>query len=57
MKFKIVGGMPAIVRTFIENNNYSGVLEMQQQILLDYKEDITKYATSLDQAKILNVYL
>ena len=58
-KFKdymIVGGMPAIVSQFIENKNYSGILKMQQQILLDYKEDITKYAGGLDKTKILNCY-
>ena len=55
-EYLIVGGMPAIVRTFIENNNYSGILNMQKQIILDYKEDITKYANGLDQGKILNVY-
>lgn len=52
----IVGGMPAIVKRFIENKNYSGILEMQQQILLDYEEDITKYAGDLDKTKILNAY-
>lgn len=55
-EYMIVGGMPAIVKTFIENKNYSGILSMQEQILLDYKEDITKYATGLDQARVLNVY-
>ena len=55
-EYMVVGGMPAIVRTFIENNNYSGILNMQEQIILDYKEDITKYAKGLDQTKILNVY-
>lgn len=55
-EFMIVGGMPAIVKRFIENNNYSGILEMQRQILLDYEEDITKYAGSLDKTKILNAY-
>lgn len=55
-EYMIVGGMPLIVRTFIENKNYSGILNMQSQILLDYKEDITKYAQGLDQARILNVY-
>ena len=58
-KFKdymIVGGMPAIVSQFIENKNYSGILKMQQQILLDYEEDITKYAGGLDKTKILNCY-
>jgi len=29
---------------------------MQQQILLDYEEDITKYAQGLDKAKVLNIY-
>lgn len=55
-EYMIIGGMPAIVRTFIENKNYSGILNMQKQILLDYKEDITKYAKGLDQTRILNVY-
>ena len=55
-EYMIIGGMPAIVKTFINNKNYSGTLDLQKQILLDYKEDITKYAKGLDQAKILNVY-
>ena len=54
--YMIVGGMPAIVSEFIKNNNFSGILNMQKQILLDYEEDITKYANRLDQAKILSVY-
>ncbi len=55
-QYMIVGGMPAIVNTFVSNNNYQGILQMQQQILLDYEEDITKYAGGLDKTKILNVY-
>ncbi len=54
--YMITGGMPAIVKRFIENKNFSGILKMQQQILLDYEEDITKYAEGLDQSKILSVY-
>ena len=55
-EYMIVGGMPAIVNRFVEQNNYSGILNMQRQILLDYEEDITKYAGGLDKGKILNVY-
>ena len=55
-EYMVVGGMPAIVRRFIENKNFSGILEMQEPILLDYKEDITKYAEGLNQTRILNVY-
>ena len=55
-EYMIVGGMPAIVSQFIKNKNFSGILKMQQQILLDYEEDITKYAGGLDKTKILNCY-
>ena len=55
-EYIVVGGMPAIVNKFITQKNYSGILEMQKQILLDYEEDITKYANGLNQGKILNVY-
>ncbi|MDE8719305.1 ATP-binding protein, partial [[Eubacterium] siraeum] len=52
-EYMIIGGMPAIVYSFVTKKNYSGTLKMQKQILLDYEEDITKYATGLDQGKIL----
>ncbi len=55
-EYMIVGGMPAIVNQFVTNKNFSGILKMQQQILLDYEEDITKYAGGLDKTKILNCY-
>ncbi len=55
-EYMIVGGMPEIVKTFIDNKHFGGILKMQKQILLDYEEDITKYAEGLDKARILNVY-
>ena len=55
-EYMIIGGMPEIVNKFVTQKNYSGTLELQKQILLDYEEDITKYANGLDQGKILNVY-
>ena len=55
-EYLILGGMPKVVATFIENKNFSGTLKIQKQLLLDYEEDITKYASGLDKAKILNVY-
>lgn len=56
MDYVIVGGMPEIVKTYMKQNNFSGVLEMQRQIIKDYEEDITKYATGLDKGKVLAVY-
>ncbi len=55
-EYMVLGGMPAIVYSFVTKKNYSGTLKMQQQILLDYEEDITKYAQGLDKAKVLNIY-
>lgn len=55
-EYMVLGGMPAIVNSFVTNKNFSGTLKMQRQILLDYEEDITKYAGGLDKAKILSVF-
>ena len=54
--YMILGGMPAIVSRFIENKNFSGVLNLQKQILKDYEEDISKYAQGLDKARVLNAF-
>ena len=56
MQKAFVMGMPAIVNSFVKNKNYSGTLKLQKQILLDYEEDITKYAGGLDKEKILSIY-
>ena len=55
-EYLVLGGMPAVVWSFVEKGNYSGTLAMQKQLLLDYEEDITKYAQGMDQTRILNVY-
>ena len=54
--YMILGGMPKVVRTFIENKNFSGILTLQEQISKDYEEDISKYAKGLDKERILNAY-
>lgn len=54
--YLILGGMPNVVASFIKNKNFSGTLALQKQLILDYEEDITKYAVGLDKTKILNVF-
>lgn len=54
--YMVVGGMPAVVARYIAQGNFAGTLHMQRQLLLDYEEDITKYAAGLDRGRILNVY-
>lgn len=55
-EYMVLGGMPKVVFTFVTQKNYSGTLQLQKQLLLDYEEDITKYAGGLDKGKILDVY-
>lgn len=55
-EYMVLGGMPAVVFSFIKQKNYSGTLKLQRQLLLDYEEDITKYAQGLDKGKILDIY-
>ncbi len=52
----VLGGMPDVVRGYIETETFSGSLEVQEQIRLDYEEDVRKYAEGLDQTKIISVY-
>lgn len=54
--YMIIGGMPEVVNRYVETKQFSGTLQMQKQLLLDYEEDITKYASGFDKAKVLAVY-
>ena len=55
-EYCILGGMPAVVNQFVEQGNFSGTLDLQKQLLADYREDIHKYAEGLDKARILNIF-
>ncbi|HJA68081.1 AAA family ATPase [Lachnoclostridium sp. An169] len=56
LDYCILGGMPAVVEQYIENGTFEGTLDLQRQLLADYKEDIRKYAEGMDQTRILNVF-
>jgi len=56
LDYCILGGMPAVVREFIKNKTFEGTLDIQRQLIADYKEDIRKYAEGMDQARIVNVF-
>ncbi|MCI9038168.1 MAG: ATP-binding protein, partial [Oscillospiraceae bacterium] len=56
LDFCILGGMPAVVREYVELGTFEGSLEIQRQLIADYKEDIRKYAEGMDQGRILNVF-
>ena len=54
--YVVIGGMPEVVKSYIQNGNFSGTLSLQRQLLKDYEEDITKYVEGLDKAKVKAVY-
>ena len=56
LDYCILGGMPAVVREYVEKGTFEGSLVLQRQLIADYREDIRKYAEGLDQARALNVF-
>lgn len=56
LDYCVLGGMPAVVKDYIVKGTFEGSLGTQRQLILDYQEDIRKYAEGMDQTRILNVY-
>lgn len=56
LDYCILGGMPAVVRGYIERGSFEASLRLQRQLLRDYEEDMRKYLTRLDQTRVLNVF-
>lgn len=56
LDYCVLGGMPDVVKIYIETGTFSRTLDVQEQIRLDYEEDVRKYAKGLDQTKIISVY-
>ena len=56
LSYSVLGGMPDVVKQYLETGTFSGTPDLQNQIRLDYEEDVRKYAEGLDQTKIISVY-
>ena len=56
LTYSVLGGMPDVIKQYLETGTFSGTLDLQNQIRLDYEEDVRKYAEGLDQTKIISVY-
>lgn len=56
LDYCILGGMPAVVRSYIEKGTFEGTLDIQRQLLSDYEENIRKYAAGMDQTRITNIF-
>lgn len=55
-KYLLVGGMPEAVSASAANASPDSIRSIQQNIADAYVADMTKYASPLDSAKILNVW-
>jgi len=56
MDYCLLGGMPEVVRSFVEKGTFEGTLALQRALIADYKEDIKKYVEGIDKARVLNVF-
>lgn len=52
LKYIVIGGMPAVVQNFIDNNDMASVLQMQRNIVNEYKDDMVKYAENKNKVLI-----
>jgi uncharacterized protein len=56
-KYFILGGMPKVVRTYIESDfDFTKSREIQEGLIQSYKSDFAKYSGPVDALKILAVF-
>lgn len=55
LDYCITGGMPEVVRTHVESGTFEGILDLQRQLNSAYRDDVRKYASGVEQTRILNV--
>lgn len=56
-EYMVVGGLPEVVVTYIQNRDYARVQAVQEKILRDYQDDIAKYALNQDKIKAKQCFL
>ena len=55
-KYLVVGGYPAVVRTYLETENFDSVRSVQADISDSYIADITKYATPNETIRSIAIF-
>ncbi len=55
-EFIVVGGMPEVVQAYIDTNNFNEVSRVQNKILSDYQDDISKHAKGVEKIKVRQCY-
>lgn len=55
-EFLVVGGMPEVVKNFIQYKDFNIVQKIQDKILLSYIDDITSHAKGAEKVKVKQCY-
>lgn len=55
-KYLIVGGMPEVLKNYIEDHNIIFMQQIQSEIINNYISDMAKYATASESVKIRAAY-
>ncbi|WP_350454277.1 ATP-binding protein [Slackia heliotrinireducens] len=50
-EYLAIGGMPAVVQSFVDTGNFNAVHDEQRKLLDSYLDDIAKYATPTERVK------
>ncbi len=54
--YLILGGMPEVIKTYIEKKSIIEAKEIQSAIIASYISDMTKYASSSNSIKLIDTY-
>lgn len=55
-QYVVIGGMPAVVDSFISNRNLNETYDLQQNIVRDYEDDMVKYADNSSKPYIKDCF-
>lgn len=56
-RYEVVGGMPAVVRSFVEGRGFDQVRERQAEIVQTYAADIALYAPADEAVRVQSVWV
>ena len=51
-RYVIVGGLPAVVNTFLQTKNIEQTYHVQRNLITEYEDDMVKYAADADKPRI-----
>lgn len=52
-RYAIIGGMPEVIKKYVETNNIADLVQIYTGIWETYKEDVEKYATNASEVRVI----